>query len=109
MRPWCGPARFVDPGQRSRDPGALRPEGRRAQSPTLPPTTAVKHFEGSDSMFKRTNAWLAALGLLIVAAAGFAARGLVAQPPAEAQSTSSTTSADAAFVEVTLDELTITP
>jgi len=60
-------------------------------------------------MFKRTNAWLAALGLLIVAAAGFAARGLVAQPAAEAASGTSTTSAEAAFVEVTLDELTISP
>ena len=61
-------------------------------------------------MFKRTNAWLAALGLLIIAAAGFAARGLVAEPAATAASGGSGSgSGEAAFVEVILDELSITP
>jgi FtsP/CotA-like multicopper oxidase with cupredoxin domain len=63
-------------------------------------------------MFKRTNAWLAAMGLLIVAAAGFAARGLVAGSEAEAAAPTpamTTGGGDSAFVEVLLDELSITP
>jgi FtsP/CotA-like multicopper oxidase with cupredoxin domain len=67
-------------------------------------------------MFKRSNAVLALLGLLIVAAAGFAARGLLDEPPANAQTspaapaTSGTAPAgDAKFVEVLLKDLAIDP
>jgi hypothetical protein len=47
-------------------------------------------------MFKRTNALLATLGLLIVAAAGFAARGLVSEPAAQAQTAPTSAPAAAA-------------
>ncbi|HXJ64073.1 MAG TPA: multicopper oxidase domain-containing protein, partial [Actinomycetota bacterium] len=65
-------------------------------------------------MFKRTNALLAVLGLLMVAAAGFAARGLVSEPKAEAQTAPASTSAPATpattnFVEVVLKEFAISP
>ena len=64
-------------------------------------------------MLKRTNSLLAVMGLLILMAAGYAARGLVdGGPPAQAtgsNSGSGTGAGEPTFVEVSLAELTITP
>src|SRR6185369_348117 len=111
MRPsWSRPG---FPG-RAEGPGTTGPLGPESGwSPFgICSGTHPGHLKGANLMFKRTNAWLAVLGLLIVAAAGFAARGLVAQPAATAASdgsSSGSASGDTAFVEVVLDELSITP